>query len=734
MYNSRAINLSLCGRLFWLPLLLCALLMAVVWTPDAYATSLDYQIGTGDGTPNASGGVNDLEVNKDFSCAADGSANGELFINSQCDATQGLFGVFANVICRVENVFAMILGLVYCSVQAAILEPLLAVLTLYVTIYGAMVLLGMVQTTFTEAMTRIAKIGIVSAVALNAHVAIGIGYTFFISLTQATVSIIFDLFTPEYVQNNSNLSNMIAAGYISTPTHTDEASRLYTGENWILNLEYTTSRIIGFASSGGWGLLLLLIGLLLFLPPAAFLLIYLLFSTIKAFATAIVGYLLALLGITFMFTLSPIFICFALFRFTAGWFDNWLRMLFSYALQVVTIFTFLMILIMVNIVNFFEQVGVMLRGYQANPLFGPIPFPFFVISLCKPMRSENGGFAGDILYYKFSVDGSPSTETGTIYEGFPRCIPSYDAKAIIEGTTDYYPIGLDYETTQALKESIDNISEEDLEAMNSGDMPSGLQTIYEIVDEANKKLVIPIQDLPEHSDLVTFLMVRFLAIIVLTYLLDRFLQKVPHMATMLAGTDRAGRLGGGKQDHGDMAGLQNPKNFAGIETGFARFKSAYMGEVQRTGSNIGAGHIGRSLLAGVGGMRDGMLANSLGTSASLGLSDEVRAEMEEDTNLLQYRREGVLAWNQDHSGSNAYGRGGIGQTRGRQPARTVRSGSGSGRSGKGGGRGTTPYAQPHGSPARKPPSQRRSNSVNPMYTKKPGGSGGGNSGGGGTTP
>ncbi|MCH2546408.1 MAG: hypothetical protein MK052_02195 [Alphaproteobacteria bacterium] len=257
-----------------------------------YGVGWDADTGTGSGAVTTEG-VTDLEVTADFGCNADGSTNGVLFMNPQCDASRGAFGVFANVVCRVENIFGAILGLVYCSVSNAILDPLLALFTLYVTLYGALVILGMVPHKFSEAMVRVAKIGAVAAVALNADVAIGVGYTFFISLTQQFISIVFDIFTPDYIEANSALADMIQAGYQASPTNPDESARLYIGNDWMQNLDYTTHRIIGFFMNGGVGFTTVMVMLFLFAPPLFFLIVYLIFAILKAFATAIVGYLKA---------------------------------------------------------------------------------------------------------------------------------------------------------------------------------------------------------------------------------------------------------------------------------------------------------------------------------------------------------------------------------------------------------------------------------------------------------
>lgn len=618
-----------------------------------FGVGYDEESGAISNTATTSG-VGDLEMDGDYTCNDDGSTSGYLFINPQCDASRGLFGVFANVVCRIENLFATMLGLVYCAVKSALLEPLLALFALYVTVYGAMVILGMVPHTFGEAITRVLKIGAVAALALNADIAIGVGYTFFISLLQATVGIVFDLFTPDYISEHQSMQDMIQAGYISSPTNPDESLRLYTGSNWMQNLDYTTHRVIGFFVSGGKGFAIVMIALFFLMPPLFLLIIYLMISILQTFATAIVGYLMALLGITFLFTVAPIFVSFALFRTTAGWFDTWLKHLLSYTLQIMVIFVFLMFMVMVDIVSFFQQVGGMVRNYPHTSAFGRIIVPIpNVYTLCRPERDGPNGRTGELVYYKFTVDGVPGGEIGNQYEGFPRCIPELDLREILTAAANgsslnanQLPPGMTPDQVQKLIDAIDGVKAGDIDVPNLGDdLPSGLDAIEQILIKENEKLKLPFFELLTTTDLIFFLLVRFLCIIALTYLLERFMRKVPHMASQLSGTGFAGRLGAGEQEPGDAPGVQNPGDFAGLQTGFAKFKKTAFGDgyYQRGGLRSAPSRFARGIAAGLGASGQSMMRQSLIRGGNLGMSGDVRRELLEDQSILESKREGLFA-------------------------------------------------------------------------------------------
>lgn len=629
------------------------------YNQSQYEYGVDWDSETGGGTGSAvTSGVNDLDLESGgFACLAGGASTGTLFVNEQCNMGRGAFGVFANVVCRVENVFATMLGLVYCAVSNAILDPLLALFVLYVTVYGAMVILGMVPQTFAEATVRILKIGAVATIALNADVAIGVGYKFFISMTQVTIQIVFDIFTPDFVENNSAMANMIQGGYMNSPNNPDMSRRLYVGDNWMMNLEYTTHRIFGFFMNGGIGFLIVMALLFIFAPPVFFMLCYLLISLIKTMATAVVGYLLALLGITFLFTVSPIFVSFALFRTTSGYFDAWLRNLFSYTMQIMVIFVFLMFTVMIDIVSFFQSVGSMVRHYEYVFNFGWFFSPFNIFTTCKPERDGAQGMYGEIVYYKFAIDGTNSDEVGNIYEGFPRCIPKYDLMEILSGNMGYrggsfagepYPPGLTQEQIDDIVEAMDGIRAGTIEIPRGGeDMPAGLEIVDQIIRKANEDLYYSFTEMVADVELMSFFMVRMLVIIVLTFLLNRFMGKIPHMASQLAGTGFAGRLGGGEHEPGDAPGVQgDTRDFGGLDTGFAKFKEAAFasgdhyprGFIRSAPARFAAG-----MAAGVGGMGRGMMRRSLSRAGSLGLSADVRREMMEDQSILESKREGLFA-------------------------------------------------------------------------------------------
>lgn len=521
----------------------------------------------------------DLEV-QEFSCE---DPNATMFVNESClftgeGVTEQVMGVFAQVICRVENIFGTIVSQIYCSVQQAILAPFIALLTLYVTIYGAMVILGLTRATFQDAIMHVAKMGLVAAVALNAEVGIEVGYKFFISVTQSTGEIVFGAFDSSGTEARSeNYDEMVQKGYLVSrtvdPSDIENAGRgapAY-GSHWMQHLDGTLHRIINFFVEGGIGFVIVLLTLLIFFPPLFVVVVYLIYSVIKMLVQAVIGYLLALLGITFLFSMAPIFVCFALFKSTATFFEGWLKQLANFALQMIVIFTALMFAVALDLVGFFQQIGGMIRQYHYHMPFGFIHMGVDVLTLCKVERGSPGdrsGDTGEIVYYRFTVDGELGADSsGSRFDGFPKCVQEYTYEEV-EANPAVLP-GISSADAADL-ESFLNDQAEHWEENGLTEKPANFdETLRALVDKENGTLHYSVTELTHASDLIYFLLVRFIAVAVLTYLLERFMRRVPILATRLTSRGIYGRLMPAHYDASaplairqPSAGLQDDPNFS----------------------------------------------------------------------------------------------------------------------------------------------------------------------------
>lgn len=605
------------------------------------------------GTGHTRGAI-DIGISDDFACEG-GSPNGELFINPQCNAT-GALGLFANVVCRIENLFGNVLALMYCAVQEAIVPPLLALLTLYVIIYGALVILGMVPHRLGEALMRVAKIGLVAIIALQADVAIRVAYTFYLSAAQTTISAVFSVFDDSRYQDHPEYQTMLEGGYILSPTYEDESRRLHTGEHWMEGFDHVFNNVVNTLIAAGPLLITTLVILFFVCAPLFFMVVHLITSIFKALAEAIVSYLIALLMITLLFCLAPIFVSFALFRFTAGFFETWLKHLASYTLQMMIVFAFLMIMIMIDIFTFFAQVGDLFRSYAYDMQFGFLHKREIIPTLCRPVRDGPDKHTGNIVYYKFHTiapDDHGSHVSDNIsdmgpYGGFPKCIPEYTVDEVWGAR--YLPDHLAGDVHMPPKLSKKQINDmihdntehakrlpgvSDAEAAIIGREATFEQISQEVAD-ANNNLHLPFLELIRTTDLIGFLLVRLLVVIILTWQLERFLKIVPGLAGHLAGTGFAGRLGGGEVEGADLMSHDE----LNMDTGFERFKASAL----KDGSKYRGSATG--FVAGIGaaiaqsGRRT--IARPSRFAAKFGATSEVRGEAGASNSIREERLKGTF--------------------------------------------------------------------------------------------
>ena len=620
-----------------------------------------------------------------FVCKPDGSTEGELFVNVQCSIASGGLGLFANVICRIENIFGNILGLLFCAVSSAIVAPLVAVLILYVTIYGAMVILGMVPHTFSEAIIRSIKIGLVCTVALNADFTIFIAYKFFILFQQTAAAVIFGAADQGALDTGSGFTGgsfdaLQKAGYVVNP-NVYCADGTGCGSNWMSTIDGMIDKLIGFYINAGVGLMVVMLAIMIFMPPLFMVLMHILLQIVKSLIQAINAYLLAVLLVTFLFSLAPIFVCFALFKVTTRWFDAWLKYIASYTLQILIIFAFLMLLLVVDITSFFNQVGNMIRSYTHFFGFGWIQIPIPVLTLCQVERVTSDP-KSDILYYpidtvagatgKFQLYKGAGGGTDP-YFGFPDCIKPYSVEEVWSGAR--FPPGLDQAQINKMKAILNEMrGSNSFEAAFAKDFTDGVK---EIVDKANEDLTIPFIELLGTTDLIFFIITRFFAIYLLVFLMTKFMKEVPNMAGFLAGTKTSGRIGGGTQNRGEAAGVQDVNDYAGLDSGFAKFKDTYRGaKYDQQGQLIGYSHnpftrpanFVRGIGAGASATGHSLLRKSIARGTSLGLRKDMRAELGR-ANVLPGDQLQLGDGEQLHTGIRHPGHSGYGQPRrGNSPA------------------------------------------------------------------
>ena len=276
-----------------------------------------------------------------FSCSG-GQARGQLITSAQyiCSDDAGVFGFF---ICAFQNILGEIFGNMYCGITDALRVPLGAALTLCIVLAGACFLTGIIQFSQGELIKLALKIALVWTFATNAEYGINIAYFFFMSATQETISVIFATLEPS--------EDAVAAGAASRGWDSGYAIRYIDEEISALFSSITSSSSAEATDANKCDnyVIAALAITAAAAPPIALFGFSLIFAVVGAILQFLVGYLLALIGITFMMVLSPIFLSFALFKQTYQYFNKWLTLTISFSIQMVFVFAFL---------AFFMQLGI----------------------------------------------------------------------------------------------------------------------------------------------------------------------------------------------------------------------------------------------------------------------------------------------------------------------------------------------------------------------------------------
>ncbi len=282
----------------------------------------------------------------DLSCNNGGVAGGSLFnvnANGLCESKGNfLQHLFSNIICLYTTIINQILDAVYCGVQSQIKSTLQVVIVLYIAIFGVQSLLGHTQLTAGEACVRAAKIMFVWLFATNASYGIGIGFNFFIGGMSDGIMWVVNAIKPGTVAGGNVMG---AYKYIDTLIF-EAITGPFTEAN---------SKVVGF----------FLVMLVVF-PPLFMLGVSFVWETAMLLVSCVVIFLLSISAVAFLISLSPIFLGFMLFQSTNYLFENWLRYMMSYTLQVVIVFAVVTMWtqVILQFITFFNDLSLMLFPYK----------------------------------------------------------------------------------------------------------------------------------------------------------------------------------------------------------------------------------------------------------------------------------------------------------------------------------------------------------------------------------
>ncbi len=288
-----------------------------------------------------------------------------------CDP-HGVTNIFSSFVCTYENIVSEVLTKVYCGVQAALIQPLTALLTLFVVIFGAAFTIGVVPFTAKETVFALFKFGAVWMFATNADYTIGILYQGLMGFVQQSTVVVMNA-----------LSNAGAAPFdsISGPRGVlawmDELVVQFINVN-VAGTFNCDKSLIGFV-----------LALLAVVPSIALFAISMAIQLLMTLFRAIVGYLVAITGIMFLLTMSPIFLGFALFKITQTYFSKWVKYLTSFALQVFIVFAMIGIVLSLDIGDDMRSLFELVQPYEKVKWVDGVRTPFKQCSICE-IEFESG--------------------------------------------------------------------------------------------------------------------------------------------------------------------------------------------------------------------------------------------------------------------------------------------------------------------------------------------------------
>jgi len=336
-----------------------------------------------------------------------GVQSGEFFYTapntpgSACEFTALPTHIFSAIICQFVTLLNSVLGSVYCGMQALLLTMVGAVLTIFVAVFGAQMLMGSVNLSAREFLTRLFKMVFVWIFISQSVWAVQYAFNFFVLVAGEGVDWVMSAIPnpwPLYGPPPQcyDIDAAAASGFMAAFTRLDViVCNAVTGQ-----MATDNSPLIGF-----------LLVLSFLAPPIGFLVLSWLLLTLKIIVHGLVTFLLGIAGIAFLIALSPIFLSMMLFKATASFFENWLKFMISFSLQIIVVFAVaaLWLLVMLHFINFFD--GLSATIFANQNIHG---------ESALQTTNDSWGVCG-FLYYPDSTTASPPPPPGTPPGPYVRC-------------------------------------------------------------------------------------------------------------------------------------------------------------------------------------------------------------------------------------------------------------------------------------------------------------------------
>lgn len=284
--------------------------------------------------------------------------------------------IISTVICQFLLIIDQILVAVFNGIQSALIPFVQAMLTLYIAVFGAQLLMGTARMQARDILGRLIKIAAVWSFSTDINYSVRIAFNFYIGLIsdggQALINAVYiDNYGPLCVDPSipspMQLPNQMPS--IQTSDMVD-ASNLMPVFTFFDQLIYCA--FVGTPGNASIKIVGFFLAMVAIYPPLFGIFTWWATTTFYAIARLVLSFLTALAAIAFLISLAPLFLSLMLFQATSYLFDNWLRYLTAYSVQIVISFgiTVLWVITMLHFVLFFNDLADLIYPFQPGEYAG----------------------------------------------------------------------------------------------------------------------------------------------------------------------------------------------------------------------------------------------------------------------------------------------------------------------------------------------------------------------------
>jgi type IV secretory pathway VirB6-like protein len=301
-----------------------------------------------------------------FSCSG-GMANGQLLVSgASCPTTLQIDNIFTFLLCNIEQLSSNILGHMYCGMVKELEPAVWAVCSLAVIFFAISFMFGLTPATGREAIVFLLKIVFVTAFSTNAEVLVEYGYTFLIGGIKEGVEIVLTgMNTVDAKQGTDAFKLLDKFMYQLFQYATDQVSAA-TRQEGCKNAIFAVIATMAIA-----------------FPMLAYLALMLIARVVMTFIRAAMGYVYAIVGITFLLILAPIFVPLYLFKQTRHFTEKWIGFMASYVIQMVLLFAFLAFVLSLDVSSMVKNLPNIIMYQEQTAETTSFRMPWQYCTLCS---------------------------------------------------------------------------------------------------------------------------------------------------------------------------------------------------------------------------------------------------------------------------------------------------------------------------------------------------------------